>query len=206
MEKIDYLAIARDKYTDQHSDDLAFDAIVQSMINQLIMNQDVIFDLENLIYDIDLSNGSFLDLIGYLVGQDRVINGSGEFFGFQQDVSALGFGEINNPDSGGYWYSLSSDSKTSATLAKDDLYRRLIKARIIFNNNLGTPETLLRILNLLSNTTTSTFTEDGKGNIVINIDSDNDNLVTHFLSIRETNKNLIPIPLGVSVGLNIRGL
>lgn len=205
MEKIDYLAKARDRYTDQHSDDPVFDALVQLLIVQSVINQETLLDLENKIFDIDASEGALLDLIGYLVGQDRIIDGTGEFFGFFEDVSALGYGDINDPEAGGYWYSLYNGSRSTTTVANDEIYRRLIKARIIYNNNLATPETLLRIMNLLTNTTSSRFTEDRKGNITIYADSDSDYLATYFLSIRETDRNLIPIPLGVSVGLNITG-
>lgn len=205
MEKIDYLTKARSRYTDQHSEDQVFDAIVQALIEQSIINQDTLTELETNIFDIDLSSDYLLDLIGYIVGQGRIINGTGEFFGFQEDISALGFGDMIDPEHGGFWYSLSNGVETTITVANDDAYRRMIKARIIFNNNLATPETLIRIINLLSNSDKTTLREDNTGNLIINIDGDPDNLVTYFLSIRETDRNLIPIPLGVSVGLNIIG-
>lgn len=205
MEKIDYLTKARSRYTDQHSEDQVFDAIVQALIEQSIINQDTLTELETNIFDIDLSSDYLLDLIGYIVGQGRIINGTGEFFGFQEDISALGFGDMIDPEHGGFWYSLSNGVETTITVASDDAYRRMIKARIIFNNNLATPETLIRIINLLSNSDKTTLREDNTGNLIINIDGDPDNLVTYFLSIRETDRNLIPIPLGVSVGLNIIG-
>lgn len=205
MEKIDYLTKARSRYTDQHSEDQVFDAIVQALIEQSIINQDTLTELETNIFDIDLSSDYLLDLIGYIVGQGRIINGTGEFFGFQEDISASGFGDMIDPEHGGFWYSLSNGVETTITVASDDAYRRMIKARIIFNNNLATPETLIRIINLLSNSDKTTLREDNTGNLIINIDGDPDNLVTYFLSIRETDRNLIPIPLGVLVGLNIIG-
>ena len=206
MRQVDYLAQARSRYTDQHSDDPVFDRLVQAMIDQVKINQEVILDLESLLFDIDLSEGALLDLIGYMVGQDRVIQGDGEFFGFKEDFSALGFSSLQDTEMGGYWYSLSGGrSNGNITLANDAVYRRLIKARIIFNNNLATPETLLRIVNLLTNSTTSSLSEDGKGNLTIRVQSDNEGLLTHFLSLLRTERNLIPIPLGVSVSLNIIG-
>lgn len=205
MESINYLEKARSRYTDQHSDDPVFDIIIQLLITQQVLNQDVVINLEEILFDIDKSYGLMLDLIGYNVGQDRIIEGNGEFFGFNEDVSALGYGDINDPEAGGYWYSLYNGNRSTITTANDELYRRLIKARIIYNNNMATPETLLRILNILTNTTTSRFTEDGKGNITIFIENDDDYLVTYFLSIRESDRNIIPIPLGVSVGLQLTG-
>ena len=207
MRQIDYLAQARGRYTDQHSDDPVFDRLVQAMIDQVGLNQEVVLDLESLLFDIELSEGALLDLIGYMVGQDRVIQGDGEFFGFYQDFSALGFGSTQDEEMGGYWYSLSGGrGNGNITLASDATYRRLIKARIIFNNNLATPETVLRIVNLLTNTTTSTLNEDGNGNLTIRVQSDNEGLLTHFLSLLRTERNLIPIPLGVGVSLNIIGM
>lgn len=206
MKQIDYLEKARSRYTDQHSDDPVFDRIIQAMIDQVAYNQGVVSDLEALLFDIDLSEGALLDLIGYMVGQDRVIQGDGEYFGFLEDFSSLGFSSISDPELGGYWYSLSGGIRGGTiTLAEDPVYRRLIKARIIFNNNLATPETLLRIVNLLTNTTTSTLTEDNNGNLVIRVESDNEGLLTYFLSLLGTERSLIPIPLGVSVSLNITG-
>lgn len=206
MELMNYLERARSRYTDQHSTDPVFDRIIQAVIHQTSLNQEVLLDIQNLLYDIELSEGALLDLIGYMVGQDRLIQGGGEFFGFFQDFSALGFSSLDDPEMGGYWYSLTGGRGGNIVLATDDVYRRLIKARIIFNNNLATPETLLRILNLLSNTTTSSFEEDNSGNLTIKLEKDTDGLVTHFLSLLSTERNLIPIPLGVGISLNITGI
>lgn len=208
MDRIDYLTKARSRYTDQHANDPVFDKLVQAMLDQLSNNQNVLADLETLLYDIDLSEGALLDIIGYMVGQDRVIQGfSSELFGFKEDFTALGFGSLEDPEMGGYWYSLSGGrgSSVNISLADDPIYRRLIKARIIFNNNLATPETLLRIINLLTDTTSATIMEDNKGNLTIKVESDKDNLLTHFLSLLRTERNLIPIPLGVGVSLTITG-
>lgn len=205
MNAFSYLLKARSRYTDQHSDDEFFDALVQIMIDQSIINQDTLLALEETIYDIDKSSGVLLDLIGEIVGQDRIIDGGGEFFGFKEDPSALGFGTLADPEVGGYFYSLLGSSNVTVTIANDVLYRRMIKARIIYNNNLATPETLVRILRILSNSPTARFTEDGVGNIMIEVESDDQAILTYFLSIRLTDKNILPIPLGVAVGITITG-
>lgn len=203
METIDYLAKAQSRYTDQHSDDPVFDSLVQLMIDQSIINQEVLVKLEETIYDIDKSDGVLLDLIGDIVGQDRIISNDGEFFGFLEDPSALGFGQLDDPDVGGYFYSIMGSSGVTVAVASDSVYRRMIKARIIYNNNLATPETLVRIMRILSNDSNARFTEDGLGNITIHLEKDDDKLLSYFLSIRLTDRNILPIPLGVAVGLII---
>ena len=90
-------------------------------------------------FDLDLAVGNQLDIIGLWVGQPRVIQSilvTG-FFGFEDDVEALPFGELTDPSKGGRWYELNEASTGTATLG-DTAYRTLLKARIIRNQSDGT--------------------------------------------------------------------
>lgn len=80
---------------------------------------------------LDASQGVQLDGVGEIVGLERpyeTIETAG-LFGFSSDDTAKGFGDLNNPDLGGNFL----DIRTSSQLIGDDLYRLLLKAKIIQN-------------------------------------------------------------------------
>lgn len=86
-------------------------------------------------FDLDAAIGSQLDVDGQWIGFPRTIGGVllVQFYGFADDPTALGFGELGNPAVGGRYYELGEDTSTSATLA-DPEYRLLLKAKILQND------------------------------------------------------------------------
>ena len=89
-------------------------------------------------FDLDLAIGAQLDIIGLWVGQSRYIKDAlpAEFFGFDDTPAALGFGEEGMPYIGGRWYE-EGESSMSTSVLHDELYRLLIRARIVKNHYRG---------------------------------------------------------------------
>lgn len=86
-------------------------------------------------FDLDNAIASQLDVDGQWIGFARTIGGVllVQFFGFGDDATALGFGELGSPATGGRFYELGEDTSTSATLA-DPEYRLLLRAKILQND------------------------------------------------------------------------
>ncbi len=91
--------------------------------------------------------GVQLDGIGEIVGLPRPekdIDVAG-LFGFVDDLTALGFGDINDSETGGNFLSLGANKSPIG----DDLYRLLIRAKIIENKTAMTVEDTLRLISFV---------------------------------------------------------
>lgn len=155
--------------------------------------------------DIDSATGAQLDIIGDIVGQERVLTSADlyPFFGFVGELTANSFGTFYNPRIGGYWYSYGQSVGGDVVLS-DDQYRQIIKAKIIKNNSSGRKEDYVRFGNFVFGATIS-FENDGNGKSTV--------LVGRRMSLFE--KGLMayvfdgvdykftypPKPLGVGVGV-----
>lgn len=93
---------------------------------------------------LDTAVGKQLDGIGEIVGLSRPykdVDAAG-IFGFVGDLTALGFGTLNDSDTGGnFWDGISQN-----VLIGDDLYRLLIRAKIIKNQTAMTVDDTTRLI------------------------------------------------------------
>ena len=130
---------ALDRLPMQFNESVNLKSIITSIVSD-IEDEDAAFtDLLNNRY-IDTATGVQLDLIGEIVGVSRPadIDLTG-FFGFEGDLTALGWGLVADPTVGGRWRLL-TDSPTSVS---DDLYRRVIKVKASINSTAMTaPQTV----------------------------------------------------------------
>ena len=141
--------------------------------------------------DIDKSEGKNLDLIGKLIGEERTLVNFIDrvYFGFlgARFAEAYDFG---------CWYSLHKNKYGTLRTLTDEEYRRVLKARVVKNSSDNNRNSLIEVLNILSNNNKSLVTES-YDNTAIKVEvEDYDGLVSYYLSKYKNNKNLIPIPLG----------
>lgn len=119
--------------TSQHAGQPNFVATVGLTANGV---SDITAALESLpaLFDLNAAIGSQLDIDGQWVGFARTVGGVllVQFFGFADDSSALGFGELGNPAVGGRFYELGADTSSTANL-QDPEYRLLLQAKILQN-------------------------------------------------------------------------
>ncbi len=125
--------------TSEYSSQPNFTAIVALLADSVGTVTTLIDSLPTL-FDLDNAIGSQLDVDGQWIGFSRTVGGIllVQFFGFGDDVSALGFGELGNPSVGGRFYELGEDTSSTATLA-DPEYRLVLHAKILQNDWDGTP-------------------------------------------------------------------
>lgn len=170
----DYLEEARSRVTEQFKYDPSsdtgakvFDKYLQLLINAQVEIQKVFKDLMQL-RSLDTATGAQLDVIGRIVGQERILLDADfyDFFGFQGATKAASFGGLGNPTVGGIFYDYGKPVGGNIEL-DDATYRLFIKAKIFKNTTTSTPEEFLAVLNLVFGTGTTVLTEEGDASISV---------------------------------------
>lgn len=93
---------------------------------------------------LDTAVGKQLDIIGEIVGQSREVVDATAFsyFGFVGPVQSNPFGTLGNPTIGGRFIAV-GEPITGFRELNDEEYRFYIRAKIIKNNTLSTPEDII---------------------------------------------------------------
>ena len=166
-----------------------------------IQQIDLLWFAENIL-NIDAAENAHLDFIGSIVGQPRFLTdfNTEPYFGYEGSYQSKTFGSSLDPEVGGYWNSRSYFNTATSRQLNDDEYRRLIKARVIYNQSNCTANDLLEVINLLSNSKNNTVQMLNHGLIQINTD-DSSGIVSYFIDRLYLEDNILPIAAGVRVGL-----
>lgn len=145
----DYLGVARSRITEQFKDKEVIDRFLQLLIFAQTELQTVFKDLMQL-RSLDTATGEQLNIIGRIVGQDRVLLNSDlyDFFGFQGALKAGSMGTLSNPNIGSIFYSLGKPLGGNIELS-DETYRLFIQAKILKNTTASTSEEFIRSINLI---------------------------------------------------------
>ena len=174
-------------------------AFLESIAMYLNQQQKDLFWMCENILNLEQANGWQLDLIGQIVGQERLLASfdTGVYFGFKGSYQSETFGDLNDSSVGGYWYNGENFNVGTAKLLNDDQYKRVIKARIIKNNTKSCSfNDLISVINLLVDSNDSTVWSDSHGFIQVKT-VDKDGFLSYFLSRKNTKDNILPIALGV---------
>ena len=176
--------------------------LIQSIFSAIDNQQKDFLWLSQSILNVDLSQGWQLDFIGNIVGQNRILVDFNDnvYFGFDKAYRSETFGSTLDPFIGGYWNSRSYFNKATAKTLNDEEYRRVIKARVIFNSSNCTSNDLLEVLNLLTNNNTSSTQIISHGLIAIRT-NDTTGLLNYFVSRLTALDNILPIAAGVRIEL-----
>lgn len=164
--------------------------------------RDLLWLAEHLL-DLDVAEGWHLDFIGSLVGQPRLLVGfnTDPYFGFEGSYQSSTFGTTHNPEIGGVWNSRSYFNTATARRLTDEEYKRIIRARVVYNSSNCTSNDLLEVLNYITGNTTSTVQLIRHGHITIRAD-DSTGLLSYFVDRLSSRDNILPIAAGVRVTLN----
>ncbi len=167
----DYLGIAREDVTEQFKDKTVFDKFLQLLLDANIELQYVYKDLMQL-RSIDTATGAQLDLIGEIVGQERI---------------ALP----------GYLF-----DQPEPVIPDDDLYRVLIRSKIIRNNTTATPEKVIFGAEFILGVTGATIQEGSEASYILYIPKKLSKLEKYLINGVYNGFytfTLIPKPAGVRV-------
>lgn len=199
----DYLATARSRVTEQFKDQPVFDKYLELLITAQVDIQEVFKNLLQL-RDLDNATGAQLDVIGRIVGQDRVLLNADlyTFFGFVGAPKVAGFGEAGSTLYGGKF--LSFGSPTGGNIALDDeTYRLFIRTKIYKNTTHSTPEEFLEVINLIFGTTGTFLSEDGNANVTVlfgrQLSDFEKGLLNYINSTDGYPSRLIPKTVGVGI-------
>ena len=152
---------------------------------------------------IEGAQGTSLNLIGDVVGAERVLRGGAGagWFGYYENAQALGTGTVNDPTIGGTFYDL--NLPISNDLQLDDAeYRKWIYARILLNSRNRSVEVVIEFIKLLflsSPILPFTVEEDFSSGVLLKVRIDG-TLSPKFRSIFSKRLSLIR-PAGVPISL-----
>ena len=167
--------------------------IIEVIMNQYQIDQEKYLWLIDNILNLEVAEKYHLDFIGQLVGQDRfLVNFNQEkYFGFLGSYQSETFNV-------GYWNSRSYFNTSSSRRLNDDEYRRLIKARAIYNSSTCTTDELLEVINLITDRTDNRIQVKSHG--VIEISSqDTTGILAYFVEKPEGFDNILPVVAGVRI-------
>lgn len=200
--KEEYLEQARSRVTLAFEDKPVFDKFLQLICNESSNIQDLLKQLKQL-RTLEEATGQQLDIVGAIVGQSRVIIGVDllDYFGMEGHIKAMSFGDVNNTSVGGPFFDLGYEGEDSIVLP-DDLYRIMIKARILKNTTRATPEDLMTFMNFVFNAKNSLAVEGG-GHVLAYIGrrlSQQEVIILEYIDRSgQYDTTLFPKPLGVNI-------
>lgn len=207
VEQKNYLEEARGRVTEAFKDKPVFDAFLK-FISDYSMDVQSVFRSLGLERWIDTAIGAQLDILGEIVGQDRVIVGGDliEFFGYLGALNAKSYGTLYDPTVGGYYRG--KDQAIGADyVLNDEAYRIFIRAKIIKNTTRSTPEDIIRFIKFVFPQIDSVFIENSAyGEADISIFSSSltlleRGLITYFLVGKTHTTYFVPKTLGVKYNI-----
>lgn len=157
---------------------------------------------------IDTAVGAQLDILGNIVGQDRVLVGGDlvEFFGYLGALNARSYGTLNDPSVGGYYRGKNQPTSGNFVL-NDELYRIFIRAKIMKNTTRATPEDVIKFIRFVFQRVASVWiTSSEYGEATMEIFSDgltltDRGLIAYFLEGKSYTTYLVPKVLGVKYNI-----
>lgn len=139
-------------------------------------------------YDVDTVTGDMLDIIGRIVGVARPILRDAEF-----DV----FGYAGNDSYTNYNIApYIGDGEAIDALLNNDLYRKLIKAKIARNISDGTADSIIQLVEIIIGVKVTALVDNGDKSFDIGVASTLDNTTLYLIE----NFDLIPRPQGTRIG------
>lgn len=178
------------------------DRLLQALFDVCDVQQRGFLWLSENLLNVDVAQGFHLDFIGGVVGQPRFLSdfNTEPYFGFDKSYQSKTFGSALDPEVGGYWNSRSYFNTATSRQLNDEEYRRLIKARAIYNQSNCSANDLLEVVNLITNSKNNTIQVLRHGLIQINTD-DSSGIISYFVDRLLNDDNILPIAAGVRVGL-----
>jgi hypothetical protein len=139
-------------------------------------------------YDVDSVSGDMLDIIGRIVGVARPILRDAEF-----DV----FGYAGNDSYTNYNIApYIGDGEAIDAPLNNDLYRKLIKAKIARNISDGTADSIIQLVEIIIGVKVTALVDNGDKSFDLGVASQLDNTTLYLIE----NFDLIPRPQGTRIG------
>jgi hypothetical protein len=178
-------------------------AFVRALLASSVELEDVLQKVAEQV-DIDLAEGVNLDVIGEIVGISRIIPASVQlaFFGFQDNVAALNFGEEGALGVGARFFD-EGEPYLATSVLNDPEFRLLIRAKIVKNHALGTNEDVIAGMAYLfggGGMAIQVAVEDA-GGMAIQVAVGRS--LTYLEKVLITNLDVLPRPAGVRISQRV---
>lgn len=139
-------------------------------------------------YDVDTVSGEMLDIIGRIVGIARPILRDAEFYVFGYS----GNDRYTNYNIAPYI----GDGEAIDAPLNNDLYRKLIKAKIARNISDGTADSIIQLVEIIIGVKVTALVDNGDKSFDLGVASKLDNTTLYLIE----NFDLIPRPQGTRIG------
>lgn len=194
----EFLNVARSRVTEQFKNKRNYDKYLQLLLSGKVELQEVVKDTMQL-RSLDTATGVQLDTIGEIVGRPRGLVTSDIFyyFGFEGSKNSESFSSTTDPTVGGQWYSVGAPLGISRP-PSDDEYRIILKAKIIKNRTLATPEDVISAYKFLFGASKVTIEELAPAEVRIGIGKILNNVERGLLFDLGGAGQLLPKPVGVN--------
>lgn len=191
MEKYPIVKTALSRIGHQYSDSDKFRAFVTATVEPLIDLQTVFLNISDI--DLDTAKGIKLDLIARLVGAPAYIPRAipQQYFGYEGQEMSDGFGELDDPEAGGFWREMGQQSNLDWNLPASIL-RKSVLAQIAKNKSKCTPNDIIKVAKIILGNDVEFKYLDGQMVIILLPK------MPILMKERELLKALIPRPAGVS--------
>lgn len=158
----DYHEQIQDRVTEQFKDSIVFNKFLKLLTLPTMEIQEVLRQLMQE-RSLDTAIGAQLDIIGDIVGQPRELIDADlvEFFGFVGHWNAGSFGTMTDTEVGAVFWD-GNAKMTGNIILNDDIYRIFIRAKIAKNVTRATPEEIMRFVNFILGTHSSTIEDEGQ--------------------------------------------
>ncbi len=146
-------------------------------------------------FDVETAEDPYLNILAHWTGTPLIIPGAAQlaYFGFEDQENSLTFGELNDPDVGGYFRE-SGQSGTGGLVPRGEFLRHLIQAKILKNHSTGNIEETKRILSLVLNHDQFKVVDNGDMSVTF---------INQAPRMTDTDKMLVrmffPLPSGVEL-------
>lgn len=193
-----YLSVSRDRVTEQFRNKPVFDRYLRLLMSGFEEAQEVARQVQQL-RSIDSATGVQLDILGDIVGRPRGLVYAEVFtyFGFQGAPQSDTFGSLTDPSVGSIWYSPNAPTGLGR-VPTDAEYRLLIKAKILKNRTLATPEDVIEAYKFLFGASVVVVDELGECRVRIGIGKILSNIEKGLLFDLSGVETLLPKTVGVS--------
>lgn len=194
-----FVTQAKELSTDAFRDKVVFNRYLQLLLFGPTEAMNTVRDLMQL-RSIDTAVGEQLDIIGRIVGQDRILIGADTFkyFGFDGATLSSTYGTTGNSAVGGYWYSYGRPAGGNITL-NDTQYRLFIKAKIKKNTTDATANSVMDFLTFVFDVKCIlTLNEGAKATITVSRKLSD--FERRLVELRDTSGSyFVPRPMGVEL-------
>lgn len=188
MEALDHSALAKSRIVSEYRNKPKFQAWVD--ICPAIANEALEGPLQTIYnsYDVDSVNDELLDVIGRIVGIARPIlrTTSTDVFGYEGNDSYTNYNVAP--------YIGSGDLTIDAPL-NNDLYRKLVKAKIARNISDGTYDSIIQLTEFILGFSVTALVDNGDMSFQLGLEREPDNGTDYLIN----NFDIIPRPQGVEL-------